>query len=239
MAVMAGPTKTEIDPERAEIEALLPWYVSGTLSLEEEARVARYVEAHPEMAALVELTRAERAETIAGNEAIGMPSRHALDRLMARVAEAERAKGVVPRVAAKGSLLTRIVDGFADLVQSLAPRQLAFAAAAALALIVAQGVTLGVMMGPNAPGGFSTASGDKEATAAGTFALVRFAPAATAAAIADMLLDLEASIVDGPKAGGIYRLRLAAVGLDEGAAKARLTRLQARSDLVTFAALTR
>lgn len=235
---MAGPTKTEIDPERAEIEALLPWYVSGTLSPEDEARVARYVEAHPEMAPLVELTRAERAETIAGNEAVGAPSRHALDRLMARVAEVQRAQGHVPKVT-QDSLLSRAVEGLAEFVQSLAPRQLAFAAAAALALIIAQGVTLGVMLGPTQPGGYTTASGEKEGPAAGTFALVRFAPGATAAAIGDMLLDLEATIVDGPKAGGIYRLKIAAAALDEAAAKARLARVQARADLVTFAALTR
>ena len=187
---MAGPNTIEIDPERAEIEALLPWYVSGTLDREEEARVTRYLEAHPEMAPLVALTREERDETIAGNEEVGAPSRHALNRLMA--------------------------------------------------LIVGQGVTLGVMMGPSDPGGYTTASGGTDApTAAGTFALVRFAPGATAAAISEMLIDMEASIVDGPKAGGIYRLRIAATVLDEAAAKARLARVLARADLVTFAALTR
>lgn len=236
---MAGSHTTQIDPERAEIEALLPWYVAGTLSRAEEERVSRYVAAHPEMAELVELTQTEREATIAGNEAIGMPSRHAFDKLMARVAETERTRGVVPR-GAQDSLLTRIVNGLADFVQGLAPRQLAFAAAAALALIVAQGVTLGVMMGPTEPGGYTTASGGKDAPdAAGTFGLVRFAPGATAAAIADMLLELEAVIVDGPKAGGIYRVRIAPAALDEAAAKARLARLQARTDLVTFAALTR
>lgn len=236
---MAGPNTIEIDPERAEIEALLPWYVSGTLDREEEARVTRYLEAHPEMAPLVALTREERDETIAGNEAVGAPSRHALNRLMAQVGEAERARGHAP-TPATGSLLSRLVDRVAGFLQGLAPPQLAFVAAAALALIVAQGVTLGVMMGPSDPGGYTTASGGTDApTAAGTFALVRFAPGATAAAISEMLIDMEASIVDGPKAGGIYRLRIAATVLDEAAAKARLARVLARADLVTFAALTR
>lgn len=235
---MAGSNTTQIDPERAEIEALLPWYVAGTLGREEEARVARYVAAHPELAPLVELTREERNATVAGNEELGAPSRRALDRLMKSVAESGRAATF--RRSEQASLLTRLVDGVAGFLQGLAPPQLALVAAAALALIVAQGVTLGVLLGPSDPGGYSTASGGKDAPGAtGTFALVRFAPGATAAAIADMLLELEVTIVDGPKAGGIYRVRIATEVLDEAAAKTRLARLLARTDLVTFAAATR
>ena len=46
----------------------------------------------------------------------------------------------------------------------------------------------------------------------GTFALVRFAPGATAADITKFLEDSKAVVVDGPK-GGMYRIRLAVTGM--------------------------
>ena len=46
----------------------------------------------------------------------------------------------------------------------------------------------------------------------GAFALVRFAPNATAADITKFLEDNKAVVVDGPKAG-MYRIRLAVTGM--------------------------
>lgn len=235
---MAGPPNTTADPERDEVVALLPWYAAGTLSRDEHARVERYVAEHKDLERLVALAREEHAETVAGNEALGGPSQFALDRLLARVAT-EDARWPAARPA-KASLIARLGEWIADLVQGLSPPQLAMVAASALALFVAQGVTIGVMMGARDGGGYETASGGAERPAEiGTFALVAFAPGASAASIGELLTELGAAIVDGPKAGGIYRLRLASEPLEEAAAKAKLERLSARGDLVTFASLTR
>lgn len=234
---MAGPTFTTADPERDEIEALLPWYVAGTLSSGDHARVERYIAAHPEFERLVEIAREECVETIAGNESVGAPSPLALDRLMGRISTEARP---VERRSRQASLFERLGERLGEFVQSLAPPQLAMATAAVLALLVVQGVTIGTMLGTRGGDGYVTASGGKDASAeAGTFALVAFAPTATAAKIGEFLSELGGTIVDGPKAGGIYRVRLSAETLDEAAAKAQLARFTARGDLVTFAALTR
>lgn len=233
---MAGPTTTSEGSEREEIEALLPWYVAGTLRPDELARVERYITRHPELERLVELARQERAGVVEGNEALGAPGPMALERLMGRIA-AER--GSEASAGQRSSLLTRVGEWIGGLAQSLAPPQLAMVAAAALALVVVQGVTIGVLTGTRHDGGYVTASGGKDApAAAGTFALVSFTPGATAASISELLSALDASIVEGPKAGGIYRVRLSAQVLDEAAAKEVLSRLAARGDLVAFAALS-
>ena len=93
--------------ERDEIEALLPWYVSGRLDAKSRARVERYIEAHPEVKAHLALAREEGDATIASNEAIAAPGRHVLDRLRASIAASTTAQ-------ASAWLLSQISDRFAD-----------------------------------------------------------------------------------------------------------------------------
>jgi anti-sigma factor RsiW len=76
--------------ERDEVEALLPWYVTGRLDARERARVERYVREHPEVQAHMALAREESDATVTANEAIHAPGREALDRLLASVAAAPR-----------------------------------------------------------------------------------------------------------------------------------------------------
>ena len=59
--------------ERDEIEALLPWYVSGKLDAHSRARVERYVREHPEAKAHLTLAREESDATVTANEAIAAP----------------------------------------------------------------------------------------------------------------------------------------------------------------------
>ena len=105
--------------ERDEIEALLPWYVSGRLDAKSRARVERYIEAHPEAKAHLALAREEGDATIASNEAIAAPGRHVLARLRASIAAAPRRKPAA-------GLLSQISDRFADWLSGFAPQQLAF-----------------------------------------------------------------------------------------------------------------
>jgi len=76
--------------EREEIEALLPWFVTGKLAEAERVRVELYLAEHPDVARQVALAREESVETIAGAESFGVPSRASFDRLMAEVGRHER-----------------------------------------------------------------------------------------------------------------------------------------------------
>ena len=207
--------------ERDEIEALLPWYVSGRLDARERARVERYVEAHPEMRAHVALAREESDATITANEAIPAPGPHALERLRSSIAAS-------PRRAPAGAFFDRLAEKLREWLAALTPPQFAFAAALAALLIIAQAAVIGalVLEGIMTPA-YQTA-GDEETAGEGIELLVGFAERATMGEIGELLQKLDAVVIDGPKAG-LYRLRLPDSG-DGG--KAAIEALQ-RSEIVT------
>jgi anti-sigma-K factor RskA len=61
------------EPERHEIEVLLPWYAAGTLSRCDADLVERALARDSELARRYDLVRQELAETIQLNEALGAP----------------------------------------------------------------------------------------------------------------------------------------------------------------------
>ena len=188
--------------EREEIELLLPWYVAGTLEPDEAARVAAYIAAHPELEDHMSAVREEMDETIGVNEAMGSPSAGAIDRLMAQIAEENPA--ALRSESAGGGLVWNLLDWFAD----LSPRAVAMGATLAVAVIFAQAITLGVVMRDDG-GKFQSATGNGETPASsGTLAIVGFAQGATMEEDGAFLTTFGASIVGGPKAGGLYTVRL-------------------------------
>jgi hypothetical protein len=189
--------------ERSEIEDLLPWHATGTLSRREAEKVEAALSRDPELARRLELVREELAATIHLNETLGAPSPRAAERLFAAIdAEARPVRSL--------GLSARITEFFA----SLTPRQLAFSAAAgALAIMLQAGLIGAIMIGQQTQGTYQTASADKPA-GAGSYAFVRFAPDASAQDIASVLDANKVSIVDGPRPGGIYRVRIAALPQD-------------------------
>jgi hypothetical protein len=195
-----------------EIEELLPWHAAGTLSRRDARRVEDALARDPALARRYALAREEMMETIGVNESLGAPSARAMDALFRKI-DAEPARRAAPRV----SLAAR----FGEFVASFTPRTLAFATgAAALALLLQAGVITGVLL--NEPGGgYRTASAPSAPAADGSFAMIRFAPQATAADITKFLETNKLSLAGGPASGGLYRVRLAATGL----AKPELARL--------------
>jgi anti-sigma factor RsiW len=189
--------------ERSEIEDLLPWHATGTLSRREAEKVEAALARDPELARRLELVREELAATIHLNETLGAPSPRAAERLFAAIdAEARPVRSL--------GLSARITEFFA----SLTPRQLAFSAAAgALAIVLQAGLIGAIVIGQQTQGTYQTASADKPAEA-GSYAFVRFAPDANAQDIASVLDANKVSIVDGPRPGGIYRVRIAALPQD-------------------------
>jgi hypothetical protein len=220
--------------ERDEMRALLAWHAAGTLDAKEAARLEAYLTAHPEMARHIELAREEMFEIIGGNEAAGAPAPGALARLMEAI-EAE------PRFHAH-QRRRKIVHGlsrWSDWIAGLSPGRLATAAAVAGLVLLAQAASITWLLTWGAPVTYETASGGKDAIEEGTFALIGFTDNASAAAIGTLLSRLGASIVEGPKPGGLYRVRIAAQALPEAEAKALIDRIAGERDIVRVIARAR
>ena len=207
---------SEENMEPTEIETLLPWYAAGTLRRRDRQRVEDALRYDPALAHHADLVREELAETISFNESLGVPSARCMDRLMAAI-DAET-------VAARKRNSARAVAGqFATFIAGFSPRTLAVAASFAVAAIALQAFLLVSMATkPQAP--FETASLNPTVTGHGTFAMVRFAREASAGEITRFLEEYQATLVDGPKPGGFYRVRLTMKTL----AKEELTRIVSR-----------
>lgn len=209
-----------------DIELLLPWRATGGLSAEEERRVDAALAADADLRCKYELVREELAATVSAAEELGAPSVGVRNRLFAQIAA--EAKAEARPVAAPG-LRERILQFFG----SLSPGAVAWSAAAAALVIVAQGAILTRSVGTIGGGSFQTASVSSDRT--GSFALVAFAPQASAQQISEFLEGRGASIVEGPKPGGLYRLRIADKRLDADAMKAAVGALAARPDIIRMA----
>jgi hypothetical protein len=214
--------QTTEETEREEIETLLPWYATGRLGRADMARVESYLAGHPQLARQLDLVRDEQAQTVAANEALGWPSAGAVDRLVAGLPAAPQG-GTRWRA---GALFFQAIREF-----FAAPTAggLRWAAAGAAALIVVQTATIATLLLSDRGGTYRLASG-RQSGAAGASALVAFTDEATAPAISRMLAEFDASIVDGPKPGGLYKIRLRIE--DPSQAEAQLRRLEERRDLV-------
>jgi anti-sigma-K factor RskA len=87
---------TAKQPARHEIEELLPWYATGTLNRRDAERVEQALAGDSELAQRYELVRRELAETTRLNEALGVPSARAMEKLFAAI-KAEEARAPRPR----------------------------------------------------------------------------------------------------------------------------------------------
>lgn len=200
--------------EPSEIELLLPWYEAGTLRRRDRQRVEEALRNDPQLARHIDLVREELAETIHLNESLGAPSAAAADRLMAAIeAETDAARKRVP-----GALASWLTGFFAN----LSPRTLAVAASFATLAIALQAVMIADMSTRPQDTPVYRGLGDEHRH--GTFARIRFVRQANAAEITNFLQDNRATVVDGPTAGGIYRVRLGVTAL----AKEELHRIIAR-----------
>jgi anti-sigma-K factor RskA len=207
---------SEGNMEPTEIETLLPWYAAGTLRRRDRQRVEDALRYDPALARHADLVREELAETISFNESLGVPSARCMDRLMAAI-DAETT------AARKRSSARAVAGQFASFIAGFSPRTLAFAASFAVAAIALQAYLL-VSMATKSQAPFENASLNPTVTGHGTFAMVRFAREASAGEITRFLEEYQATLVDGPKPGGFYRVRITMKTL----AKEELTRIVSR-----------
>lgn len=209
--------------EREQIEMLLPWYVGGTLDATDRDRVERYLAAHPEVRRQLDLIREERHETILANEALPTPSALALERLMASLPV--RRPGLLGRLlASEGS------RAVAELFTLPTPRAVRYAAYAAACLLLVQSLAITALLVEGNGGGYQTAAGKDGGEGLSFF--VAFTDTASTADLTRLLQDFDARIVDGPKPGGIYRVKVRISDRSPVAADAMQRQLAERRDVV-------
>ncbi len=206
-------------PERQDIEALLPWHAAGTLSRRDSDRVEQALASDRELARRYELVREELNETIHLNETLGAPSARAMEKLFAAIdAEAPVAK--------KASF--NLVGRVAEFLSGFSPRTLAYAASAAVLALVLQAAVLTTVVVRDQGNGQSY-----ELSSADQLAVVRFTPSTTLAEVTRFLDINHAVVVNGPKQGGLYEIRLSR-SMPEADFARTIQRMKAESRIIEF-----
>jgi hypothetical protein len=214
------------EPERHDIEALLPWHAAGTLNRRDTDRVEQALAGDRELARRYDLVREELAETIHLNETLGAPSARAMEKLFAAI-DAEEARA--PRRRRSFDLGGRI----SEFLSSFSPRTLAWSATAAAVALLLQAAVITSVVVKDVPGTYGVAN----APDSGSFAAIRFAPQATAAEISNFLGAYKATVVEAPMRSqpGMYRVRLSETNLQEQEVNKILHNMQADSKIVLVA----
>lgn len=216
-------TMNDKQPVDDDVELLLPWRATGRLGAADARRVDAALAADSDLRRKYALVQEELNETVVANSELDAPSVRARDRLFEQIEAEERA------ISGQG-LIARIVDFFG----SLTPRAVALSAtAAALVIAVQAGVLTRSILRPD--NAFQTASAP-QTIGGGSYALVAFTADATAKQISDLLESRSAMIVDGPRSGGVYLLRVATKRLDPDEMNRLLAALSAQRDVIRFAA---
>jgi anti-sigma-K factor RskA len=211
---MSNPDDHKPSPE----EEMLPWYAAGTLSPEETHAVEARLQVDPALRAHLARIDEERLETIHEAEMHSPASARMAERLFAAV-DADAAERN------RSSALTRWTTAIGAWLDSLTPRNLALAAGAAVLVIVLQAAVLGTLLTGGQRSDPRLASGPGQSTPGGVSLLVGFQPDARVDDIAALLHRIGGRIVDGPRAGGLFLVRVDGndpAGADRQAATARL-----------------
>jgi hypothetical protein len=207
-----------------ELYALLPWYANGTLGPADRDRVERALADDGALSASLARIIEERHETMLLNEAIPAPRAGGIDVLLARIeADAPRRD----RTARPGFLAGL-------LGASWGPRFVALAGvAAALVIIAESGALLDLMSrAPSDGPAYVIASIEPPNPADQSVLFVSFADGAGLGAVSKLLRANHATIIEGPLAGGLFRVAVPAAEAD-----AVLSEFKAHPDLVRFAGL--
>lgn len=225
------------DPKRRELEELLPFYANGRIAAADKQRVEAALASDADLAARLEIIRDDMAETVLLNEHLGAPSPRALDKLMAGIEAEPRQVPLLSR--ATDGLGKGLAGGFlgwlGGLLAAQPPRRLAYAGAFAVALIALQGIAITGLALRDAGGGFQTASAPG-ARSSERYVLLSFSPEARAGEIASFFKRFDASVVDGPRANGFFKVRVGDASLSTAQVDAIAARMKAESGIVSFVA---
>ena len=208
-----------------DAQELLPWYLTGKLSRAESDAIDGMLKGSADLRQQLETARAQQDAVIESNAEVAGPSSANLTKLLQQIESTKQRRYVV---ANEPGFFERLLGGWAR------PRPaLQFALVAACALIVAQGIMLYQFEGTSQPkgGDYATASAGGEVAAPAASLIVSFRPEVTTAQLAQMLSEIDATVIDGPKPGQTFILGLADAATLDGA----IAKLQSRPDLVASA----
>jgi len=199
--------------QKETTDKLLPWHINNTLSSEEKAEVIAYLDAGGKEAEAELQLLQKIAEQSLQSSSVPSPGELGWKRLQRQIrAESKQNESTQP----KGNRSTWYKP----------------ALAAALAIIVVQGTLL---LG-NRSGFDDNFYQPLSSTQAQTPLLqVQFSPATTVQQMRELLRTARVTIVDGPSAAGLYRLKATPATL--AATQAAAKELNAHSDIITYLAI--
>jgi len=216
---MSEDTKTKRD----EVEMMLPFYVTGQLDQAEANEIDDYLERHPDVARHLDLIRAERESTAAGNAVYATRSPKSFNRVAA----------MIGKPSAQPARSADWLDWIKRLFALPSSPALSFVGAAAAIVILLQAATIGTLVVAQYSGIFNTAGGNGPVDG-GTTVVVRFADDASATAIADVLSGLGVKIIDGPSGGKLFTVRIGPKTMSQAERERLIAALRARRDLIVF-----
>jgi anti-sigma factor RsiW len=207
------------------IEQLLPWYVTGKLDASERLEVENALEQAPGLRKQLEIIQSEIRETVSSNRAMPMPRADATQRFMASL------QNSAPKRQAAGNTGLNGLLEWLTLHLASPPR---WAIATGILAIILQAGVIGTLVNEKQAGRYQTASGGTTQQAAGTLVLARFADSASLAALSERLAKHGVTIVDGPKAGGMFTLRIGPENMATAERNQKIAALRAEVDIVVF-----
>jgi hypothetical protein len=226
-------------PNYRALADLLPFYVTGKLPVEDVQRIEHALLEDEALRLELDLVEEEQIVTVQANESRGLPSARAAQRFFdALEAEPARAMPNVAAAAASPPSAKGVLAWIGERLQALTQRQMAFAGVAAALLLVAQAGFIGVLLGKGG-GTFGTAFAPGEGVGneiEGSYAMIAFMPEAKVADMARLLETSHLRVIDGPRAGGFFRVWIGPKDMPKADQDALLARLQAEKGIVRFAA---
>jgi hypothetical protein len=93
---------------------------------------------------------------------------------------------------------------------------------------------IGALVVERQANGYYPASGGGKTLSEGTLLLARFSDGVTLAALTERLAALDIAIVDGPKAGGLFTLRVGPDHMPAAERDKKIAALKANADFVVF-----
>lgn len=226
-------------PNYRALADLLPFYVTGKLPVEDVQRIEHALLEDEALRLELDLVEEEQIVTVQANESRGLPTARAAQRFFDAL-EAEPARAMPHEAAPVASLPSAkgVLAWIGERLQALTPRQIAFAGVAAALLLVAQAGLIGVLLGK---GGsiFGTASVSEDGAGKeieGSYAMIAFMSEAKVADMARLLETSHLRIMDGPRAGGFFRVWIGPKDMPKAEQDALLARLQAEKGIIRFAA---
>ena len=214
------------ESEHVEIEMLLPWYVTGKLARVDIERVETYLDQHPDARERVKLLHAERNETLMLNQSENTSPATSPGQLFDQI------------VGAKQSGQSQLSQWIGSRLSSPFAGWLQWVRAAAMLLIIVQAGVIYMLARNASDEQFREATESPGPVLQGTSLLVQFAENASLTEITALLQDLNMTIVEGPKAGGLFKLQIGFNNLAPEERNKRMNALSARKDLVLFVSPT-